>query len=79
MSSIRVAVESPTQAQAAEEEVMHKEEASDSSTKGPNWKRQVPEHSAISKLKSAPKVTPSHNQFTQLFNSKTDVNSHEEA
>lgn len=72
-------MESPTPAQVAEEEVMHKEEALDSSIKGPNWKRQVPKHSAISKLKSAPKVTPSHNQFTQLLNSKADENAHEEA
>jgi len=79
MSSIRVALESPSHAQPAEEEVMHIEEASDSSTKGPNWKHQVPEHSAISKLKSAPKVTPAHNQFTQLLNSKADEAAHEEA
>jgi len=79
MSSIRVALESPTQAQPAGVEAIHKEEAPDSSTKGPNWKHRVPELSAISKLKSAPKVTPSHNQFTQLLNSKADENSHEEA
>ena len=74
MSSARVALESSTQAQPVEGEVIHKEEAPDSSTKGLNWKYQAPELSAISKLKSTPKVTPSHNQFTQLLNSKVDEN-----